>query len=86
MVNARNRKWINCEFAIEIVDSKSIREKDSGCLVDSDSTFLVNSWNYKVLWLLICKLIVNSRSLKVILLLSVRLIKSLLGMSLRSRD
>ena len=41
MVNARNRKWINCEFAIEIVNSKSIREKDSGYLVDSDTTFLV---------------------------------------------
>ena len=41
MVNKRNRKWINCEFAIKIVDSKSILEKDSGSLVDSDSTFLV---------------------------------------------
>ena len=86
MVNERNRKWFNCKFAIKIVDSKSILEKDSGCLVDSDSTFLVNSWNYKMLWCLICKLIINSRSLKVILLLSVRWIKSLLGVSLRSRD
>ena len=41
MVNERNRKWINCKFAIKIVDSKSILEKDSGSLVDSDSTFLV---------------------------------------------
>ena len=41
MVNERIRKLINCEFAIKIVDSKSILEKDSGCVVDSDSTFLI---------------------------------------------